>query len=109
MVEIGEHPLGPLDAARAAWRHADAERALATALDEGLFRVVTAVDFVFHTYGDTIEELRDHVAANWRDSRISDAIVESARSVPAAARGRRRPRVVEHVRLTILRVQSPSN
>ena len=100
-VQIGDQFIGPLDATAAAARHAAADRALAAGIAEGLFEVVASADFLFRTYGDTIEELRDHIGTNWRDSRISDETVATAREL--AAHGRLRASVTEHVQLTVLR------
>jgi hypothetical protein len=100
-VHVGDQFIGPLDAAAAAARHAAADRALAAAIKAGLFEAVASADFLFCTYGDTIEELRDHIGTNWRDSRISDGTVATARSL--AAHGRLRASVTEHVQLTTLR------
>jgi hypothetical protein len=77
-LEVGDERIGPLHAANA----------------------------IYYTYGDTIEELRDHVAANWRDTRIGADIVERARRVLVENSRHVLPRVVEHVRLTSLRAKS---
>src|SRR5689334_18393776 len=69
-VWVDGRSLGDLDAADAPARHAAASAAVATAIGDGLFREMTSMEFVFTTYGDTIEELRDHVEANWRNTRI---------------------------------------
>jgi hypothetical protein len=104
-VAVGDRNVGTLDAANASRRHGEAGAALTAALDEGLFHLVTTVDFVFHTYADTIEELRDHIAANWRDSRIDGTTVERARRVLAESDGLR-PHAIEQVRLTSLRLNA---
>jgi hypothetical protein len=105
-LEAGDERIGPLDAPDAIARHAMADAALPAAVQEGLFEVSARAEFVYYTYGDTIEELRDHIAANWRDTRIGDHTVGRARRVLGEASGHLRPRVVEHVRLTSLRVRS---
>ena len=102
-LDVDGAPLGPLDAGDASERHAAAGAALATCLEEGLFQVITEAEFVFHTYGDTIEELRDHIAANWRTTRIRDEMVDRARAVIDAGPAGVRPRVTEHVCLSSLR------
>jgi hypothetical protein len=88
-VEADGAPLGRLDADAADRRHAAAEAALATALAAGLFHVDGDREFWFLTHGDSIEELREHVHASWRDSRVSDALVVLAnaarRANPAVA------------------------
>jgi hypothetical protein len=83
-VEADGAPLGRLDADAADRRHAVAEAALATALAGGLFRVDGDREFWFLTHGDSIEELREHVHASWRDSRVSDALVVLANAARRA-------------------------
>lgn len=102
-LDVDGAPLGPLDAGDASERHAAADAALAICLGQVVFHVVTTAEFVFHTYGDTIEELRDHIAANWRTTRIRDEMVDRARAVIDAGPAGVRPRVTEQVRLTSVR------
>jgi len=66
-VQVGALTVGLVDSGDAISRHAAAETALTTVVDAGLFDVANIVDFKFYTYGDTIEELRDYIAENWRD------------------------------------------
>ena len=94
---------GDLDAEDAPIRHAAAGAALRTAIDEGWFGEVASTEFVFFTYADTIEELRDHIAANWRNTRIGLATVAQAQKALESAPAGTRPAVREHVRLTVLR------
>ena len=61
-----------------------------------------ATTFTFYTYGDTIEELRDYIEENWRDSRIADRTVERTREALRHAAGVR-PRTREVVHVTRLR------
>ena len=83
-IEAGGVPLGRLDADRADRRHAAAEAAMATALAAGLFRVDGEREFWFLTHGASIDELRDHVHASWRDSRIGDALAARANAARRA-------------------------
>jgi hypothetical protein len=81
----GDHaPLGCLDADAADRRHAAADAALMAALEEGLFRVDDQREFWFLTHGDSIDELREHVHASWRDSRVSEALAARATAVRRA-------------------------
>lgn len=104
-VEVGAVAIGPLSADEARRRHAAAEAALATVVNEGLFAVDGVREFPFHTYGESIAALRGHVHATWRDSRIDDALASRAhdavRAYPAAA-----VRVTERVKATIFRPRS---
>ena len=103
-LEVGGEALGTLDAGDAPERHGRASAALTQAIDAGLFALTAAVDFVFYTYGDSIEELRDHIAAHWRSTRIGPDLVDRAGVVIRANPTAGRPRVVEEVRLTSLRM-----
>lgn len=96
-------PVGDLDAADAPMRHAAADSAVPAAIDAGLFSEVASTEFEFFTYADTVEELRDHVAANWRNTRIGPETVARAQKALASAPAGTRPAVREHVRLTVLR------
>jgi len=104
-LDVGGAHVGELDAAAAVVRHAAADAATAAVIDEGLFEVAAQAEFVYYTYADTVDELCHHIAANWRDSRIGDDTAERSRWVLEGAARHVRPRVVEHVRLTALRVR----
>src|ERR1051325_9401445 len=78
-VGVAGHTLGHVQANGAPERHAAADAAVRTAVDDGLFDVERAVDFDFYTYGDSIEELRDHIVENWRDAQIDDDVVQRTR------------------------------
>src|SRR2546429_4304652 len=98
-IEADGVPLGRLDADEADRRHAAAEAALATVLADGVFRVDGEREFSFLTHGDSIDELREHVHATWRNSRVGDALVARAnaarRANPAVAL-----RIAEPLRMT---------
>jgi hypothetical protein len=106
-VEVGTRSVGTVDAGDAPRRHAAADAALLTVLDAGLFTVERSVDFMFCTYADSIEELRDYVAATWRSTRIDEGVVQRVRDALHRAPASR-PRVREHLRLTRLRPAGPS-
>ena len=53
-------------------RHAAADRALATVLDRHLFALEDAREFMFHRYADSADELRDYIAAKWKQTRLDD-------------------------------------
>lgn len=101
-VEVNGRSVGDVEAADAPARHAAAGAAVHAAIDAGLFRGIATTEFVFLTFADTIEELRDHIAAHWRDTRIAAATVARAQTALAAAPLGTRPAVREHVRLTVL-------
>src|SRR5215468_10418447 len=68
VVEIGEDEGDLVEAGRLVvadvrrQRHAAADVALAGALDRGLFVIEAAREFAFRRYGDTVDDLRDHVS-----------------------------------------------
>jgi len=105
-VEVGDTTTGHVISPDAELRHAAAGVALATSVDEGLFAVEEATTFTFYTYGNTIDELRDYIAENWRDSRIDQRTVDATREALRGAPGVR-PRIREEVHVTRLRPRYP--
>jgi len=104
-VEVDGRTTGHIEAADAPLRHAAAGVALATVIDEGLFAIDRTTTFTFYTYGDGIEELREHVEAHWRNARIDDRTVERTRQALRDAAGAR-PRAREEVYVTRLHPSS---
>jgi hypothetical protein len=104
-VRVGTLTVGLVDGGDATIRHKAAGNALATVVDAGLLAVADVVDFDFYTYADTIEELRDYIARNWRNARIDEETVAAARTVIRDAPAGVRPCTLEHVRLTTLRTR----
>jgi hypothetical protein len=102
-IEVGALTTGLVDAADAPQRHAHADAALATTVADRLFVVDRTIEFTFHTYGDTLEELRDYIVENWRNARLSDDTLRRTREALRATPGTR-PRAREQVRVTRLRV-----
>jgi len=84
-------------------RHAAADAAIPAVVNDGLFALERVIEFDFFTYGDTIDELRDYIVENWRDARIDDDVVQRTRLALTEVPPGVRPRVLERVRLTILR------
>jgi hypothetical protein len=103
VVDVGDLEVGPLDAGDASSRHAAASDALTAAVAARLFERIAVVEFDFHTYADTIDELRDFIAQTWKTTRIGEPTVEAARAALAAAESGVRPRTRERVQLTTLR------
>ncbi|HMJ83913.1 MAG TPA: hypothetical protein VK504_12130 [Vicinamibacterales bacterium] len=54
-------------------RHAAADKALDDVLDRRLFVLEESREFVFLRYADSAEELRDHIAQKWRQTRLDGA------------------------------------
>src|SRR5262245_2369753 len=95
-VEVGARTTGFLDSGPARRRHAAASHALEAAVFQGLFSVAAHTSFDFLTYGDSIDELRDYVVENWRDTSFAAETVERTRVMLQEAPGVR-PCVREHV------------
>ena len=99
VILVDDARAGWVDSAGGSARHQAAEDALALALRDGLYRRDDATEFDFDTYGDCIEELRDFILANWRDTAIAADTIARARSLSG---GGRRPRVRERVSISRL-------
>jgi hypothetical protein len=54
-------------------RHAAANNALDDVLDRRLFVLEESREFAFLRYADSAEELRDHIAQRWRQTRLDAA------------------------------------
>jgi hypothetical protein len=101
-LEVGSTIVGPIDAGDAPLRHQAATAALTEAVAQGVVRIEREAEFDFYTYGDSAEELAEYIEENWRNARIDAGMVARTRAALLAAPGAR-PRVLERVRLTILR------
>jgi hypothetical protein len=101
-LEVGSGVVGTVDAGDAPFRHRAASRALSAAVREGFVHIERAREFDFYTYGDSPEELAEYIEENWRNARIDPETVTRA-SEALLARPGARPRVLERVRITILR------
>jgi hypothetical protein len=101
-IEVGSTIVGPFDTGDAPARHEAAGVAIREAAGRGWFRIEREIEFDFYTYGDSAEELAEYVEENWRNARIDADTVARTRAALLAAPGTK-PRVLERVRLTILR------
>ncbi len=102
-VEVGTETTGHVDAGDAPQRHAAADAAARTVVDDGWFAIDAVASFTFYTYGDTIDELRDYIVANWRSARFSDETMTRTRRALSLAPAGTRPRVLERARVMTLR------
>jgi hypothetical protein len=101
-VDVNGEIVGVVEPGGAPQRHAAADAALAAIVADGAFGVAATVEFEFHTVADRIEELRDQVAATWREGRIAGDTVDRARHAAQRTTGRVSFRVIERVRVTRL-------
>ncbi|HZP47179.1 MAG TPA: hypothetical protein VFB07_01500 [Vicinamibacterales bacterium] len=91
-IEAGGRVVGRVEVPDGPARHGAADRALRQVVDEGRLVETVSHAFDFYTWGDSFEELREHIEENWRDARIA---VDGA--APAG-----RCRAVERVRIAKL-------
>lgn len=82
-------------------RHAAADAALAAAIDRRLFRIQAEQEFAFFRYPESPEELRDHIAAKWAETRMDDATCQHA-SVMMRQHAGSRLRLREQVGMRVL-------
>ena len=95
-VVVGDAIAGPLQTGSASKRHQEATDAIASVVRERLFTVDDEMEFEFSTYGETLEELQEHILEDRRESRIGDDTMVRAQALLDNATGVR-PRVRERV------------
>lgn len=78
---VGDTPAGVVESPAGSARHQAATDAIAVAVRAGWFVVEEPSEFDFYTWGDTVEELRDFILANWRDTAIADETVARAKAM----------------------------
>lgn len=67
-------PVGSLVAeAERFTRHANADAALRTALTERILSLENETEFSFYRYAESPDDLRDHIAAKWKHTRLDAA------------------------------------
>ena len=108
-MQVGNREIGPLDDGDAPARHAAAGDALNTVVTLGLFERIAIVEFDFHTYADSAEELRDFVASTWGKTRIGQTTTDAAHAAHVCAARGVRPATRERVAWTTLRPLAPSH
>jgi hypothetical protein len=99
---IGDRVAGVVESPAGIVRHQAAGEALASVVREGLFAVEDATAFEFYTQADSLEALRGHIMATWRDTAISEATLGRGRAMMADSAGGR-PRARERVLIRRLR------
>ena len=100
-IEVDGVQAGKVDAGDASTRHNAATAAILQTVHDRLFEIESFREFTFYTYGDSAEELRDHVADSWRDARIDEDTVRRMRAA-LQTDARAKPRISERVRITKL-------
>jgi hypothetical protein len=90
-IEVAGRRVGHVATPDGPARHAAADAALRESIASGLYVEAASATFDFYTWGDTLDELRDHIEENWCDARV---VVRDG--------GAGRARAIEHVRMTKL-------
>jgi hypothetical protein len=80
-IHVGAMLAGPIDPGAASSRHQAATDAIAAAVRDRLLSVEDAFEFEFRLHADSIDELDDYIAENWRDSRIGPDTLARARAL----------------------------
>jgi hypothetical protein len=106
LVLVGEVAGGPVDTGGAKGRHQAATDAVAAAVRDRLFTVADTAEFDFSVYGDTLDELQQHIHEDWCEGHIGEVTFAKAQALVRAAPGRR-PRVRERVVINRLQPVSP--
>jgi hypothetical protein len=83
-------------------RHARADTALATALGLRWFVPEVQLEFSFHRYADSVDEVRDHIRGTWMGAHVDDASLDRAATLASSEPGARL-RVREQVGIVRLR------
>ena len=104
VILAGDATAGVVQSDAGAARHQAAADAVAAATAEGWFAIEEPSEFDFYTYADSVEELRDFILANWRDSALDGDTVERARALLAPGV---KPRARERVAICRLIPREP--
>ena len=108
LILVGDAIGGPVDTGGAKGRHQAATDAVAIAVRDRLFTVDDTTEFDFSVYGDTLDELQQHIHDDWCEGHIGEVTFAKAQALLVAAPGRRpRVRVRERVVINRLHPVSP--
>lgn len=101
VVLVGDTVAGEVDTGSAKVRHQSATDAVAAAVRLKWFAIADTTEFDFSIYGDSIEELQQHIHDDWREGNIGNITYGRAeallKSMPT-----HRPRIRERVAISRL-------
>ena len=80
-----------------------ADEALQTATEKGLFQALKTGEFEFRTYADSIDALKAFIEASWSDAVVTEEVVANAKRLEKEF-GERRVFLREQTRIGLLRV-----
>jgi len=83
-------------------RHANADRAVATAIAHGWFALDERRTFTYLSHGETLADIQRHMAAKWRETHINERTLARALAMLGANAGAT-PRLREEVTIARLR------
>lgn len=102
LILVGDAVGGPVDTGGAKGRHQAATDAVAAAVHDRLFTLDDTTEFAFSVYGDTLDELQQHIHDDWCEGHIGDSTFAKAQALLLAAPDQR-PCVRERVVMNRLR------
>ena len=96
IILVGDAIGGPVDTGGAKGRHQAATDAVAAAVRDRLLTTDATLEFDFSVYGDTLDELQQHIHDEWCEGHIGAVTFAQAQALLRAAPGER-PCVRERV------------
>ena len=102
LILVGDAVGGVVDTGGAKGRHQAATDAVAAAVRDRLFTVEDTIEFDFSVYGETLDELQEHIHDDWCEGHIGEVTFARAQGLLRAAPGGR-PCVRERVVINRLR------
>ena len=82
-----------------------ADEAIQTILDEGLFQVEKKNEFEFRTYAESFDELKEYLNENWSDAVITNDVIANAKRLEKEY-GKRKVLLREGVVINLLKMGS---
>lgn len=97
-----EHFVGYMQETDDYIEYRQADEAIQTAISRGLFQVLRAEEFEFHTYADSIDELKNFLEETWSDAVVGDDVLANAERLEKEF-GERKMFLRERAKLKLLR------
>jgi hypothetical protein len=101
-LEEGEQFIGYMQETDDYIEYYQANEAIKTVVDNGLFQVEKTGEFEFFTHADSFDELKTFLNENWSDAVITDEVIANARKLEQA-HGKRKVLLREQVSLAVLK------
>jgi 2-polyprenyl-3-methyl-5-hydroxy-6-metoxy-1,4-benzoquinol methylase len=102
-LEGREHFIGHMQETDDYIEYRQADEALQTATEKGLFQILKTGEFEFRTYADSIDALKAFIEASWSDAVVTEEVVANAKRLEKEF-GERRVFLRERARIGLLKV-----